>query len=322
MTLTNQGNINLYVPQGSLDIPNGSEYIKFDNSKELAPTENFTIDVWVKIDAGLGGTDYIIGRGSSYYIQYNADGTVSFTVHGGTGYSSATSTSDIEIGKWNHITGTYEDSQQRIYLNGILSDTNSKPPASINNSTTDSLRIGHPGGLGFDGKVCKLLVYSGNTLTANEVKQLYNGINITNGLVVNCKFDDRKGNKLGDVSGYGHTGSIFGNVSWMDRNIRCWNSRWDESNESIIIETFVDGCDRNYIADNIIPGAVSELYNILGTKVFKDITYTSSNTIVAEPISSFGISGIRSRKVIGIQNFTSSFINPETYFIKLEGIKL
>jgi hypothetical protein len=99
-------------------------------------------------------------------------------------------------------------------------------------------------------------------------------------------------------------------------------SRWDEQNYNVIIETFMGSGNRNTIFSNIVPGAFRELYNILGTPKFIDSTYSSSNTLILEPQSSYGISSLREKRVVAVKSASDNFITPNYFNVKLETIRL
>ena len=65
--------------------------------------------------------------------------------------------------------------------------------------------------------------------------------------------------------------------------IDCWCSRWDVQNYNIIIETWLRKSDANTLQDNIVPGAVGELYTILGRPTYYDKTWSAGNTITFKP---------------------------------------
>jgi len=104
--------------------------------------------------------------------------------------------------------------------------------------------------------------------------------------------------------------------------IDCWCSRWDEGNWDITIETFMGAGARDFLFQNVVPGAVRELYNILGTPKFIDTTYTSSNTIIIDPMHGYGISSLRERRTVAVKHIKDSFINKDYFSIKLEGTRL
>jgi hypothetical protein len=95
--------------------------------------------------------------------------------------------------------------------------------------------------------------------------------------------------------------------------------RWDEDNDNITIETFLGSGARNLLFQNITPGAIRELSTKLGWVINLDGTYRNSgNTLILEPSSDYGLSGVRSRKVVLVKNASDTFINEDTYNVKLE----
>jgi len=100
----------------------------------------------------------------------------------------------------------------------------------------------------------------------------------------------------------------------------CWCKRWDESNYDITIETFMDSSSRDKIFANVIPGSLREYDNSLGWVINLDGTFSKSgNTLILEPKYGYGISSLRSKKIIIVKNISDSFINPNYFNVKIEG---
>jgi len=102
----------------------------------------------------------------------------------------------------------------------------------------------------------------------------------------------------------------------------CPISRWQEDNWNVIIETFLESGNRNSLFANVIPGAVREIYNILGTPKFIDISYSSGNTLIIEPQAGYGISSLRQSRTIGVKNIQDTFLSPNYFSVKIEGVRL
>jgi len=94
--------------------------------------------------------------------------------------------------------------------------------------------------------------------------------------------------------------------------------RWDESNWDVVIEMFLGSSNRNSIFANVTPGAVRELYNILGTPKFIDTTYNSGNTIILEPLHGYGLSSLREKRTCAVKNISDTFINWNNFNVKIE----
>ena len=65
---------------------------------------------------------------------------------------------------------------------------------------------------------------------------------------------------------------------------RC--SRWDVQNYSIIVETWLEKSDLQNLKTYTRPGAVGELYKILGRPTYYDQTWTAANTLRLFPTPS------------------------------------
>ncbi len=72
-----------------------------------------------------------------------------------------------------HLTGTYDGTAVRIYVDGVLKQ--SKPSTTAIKATNGELFIGSAGG-GFNwvGTIDEVRIWN-RALTANEVKQVYDG---------------------------------------------------------------------------------------------------------------------------------------------------
>jgi len=118
--------------------------------------------------------------------------------------------------------------------------------------------------------------------------------------------------------------------------VDCWCSRWDIQNYDIIIETWIKKDDVQTLQDNIRPGAVGELYTILGKPLYYDKSWDGSNTLRLKPNyhkSRNTVTGLysgeypteipnmRSEKLIYVSNITSTPLegNKEWINVKIEG---
>jgi hypothetical protein len=106
--------------------------------------------------------------------------------------------------------------------------------------------------------------------------------------------------------------------NYPNNYIDCWCTRWDESNYDVTIETFLPSGERNTLFNNVVPGAVRELYNILRKPYFIDTTYESGNSLILEPLSGYGLSGVRERRTVAVKSISDTFINWENLGTKLE----
>lgn len=98
--------------------------------------------------------------------------------------------------------------------------------------------------------------------------------------------------------------------------------RWDEGNWNVVLETFLPSSTRDTLFAHTTPGAVREIYNILGTPKFIDITYNSGNTLILEPQHGYGISSLRQKRTIAVKSISDTFVSRDTFGIKIEGNRI
>lgn len=323
MSVTNEGSLKLYVPQGSISFDGSDDIILCEYDSRLTVTNGVTVTAWINPTHLLGNDNNVFSCGTvgthySFLVD-NANDNLRLISNNGISINEYSNANCISLNEWQHVAVTYDKSNINFYVNGKNVGSNSC--SDIFGVVGYDIQIG--GGLSttyYSGQICEIKVFSGVALTADEIKKLYNGIDVTRNMVAYWKFDEKTGDKIIDEQ-YSLTGSIVGGT-WKDRDIRCWGTRWDESNWGCILETFIDACDRNYLMDNVTPRAVRELYNILGTPKYIDTTFTSSNTLIIEPQGGYGISSLRERRVIGVKNIQDTFITPDVYGIKIECVRL
>jgi len=343
MAVTNAGSQYIKVPQGALNFTgfgrgsgNALTYVECGsgNSVIVASGGAVTMSAWIywhgRETAGDNRTGYIISRrdgtDSSYFMLVGHWNKKLKIAGGGGGGDILVSNSDIPIKKWTHVAGTIDNASGKIYIDGELDIAGTCDAPDLFDYSSAALGCrwtGYPKQIWYySGSMCDVQLWSGVALTDSEIKKVYNGVDVqTDNRVINYKFDERGGTTLENDGKITNDGTIVSG-NWEDRDIRCWNTRWDENNYNIVIEGFLDACDRNYLARNITPGAVRELYNILGTPKFIDTTYNSSNSLTFEPLSGYGLSGVRSKKIIAVKNYSDTFINRDTFGIKIEGLDI
>ena len=340
MPLTQQGSMKIYVPDGCLKFGDGdttNDYIISDGWGEcyIPSGSKISMSCWYKhIGKGMpAGSSWnnLIGKdeASLWGISIDTNDPPCLLFHGSSsagtncpGYGSINT--KAVSGVWTHIVGTYNGGDRvggnkygNIYINGELKYSTFMK-SGICDAKYNKLYIGS----NISGLIHDCRLWSGCTLTANEVKQVYNGLDIRKDkLVVHYRFGDRKGTKLTDSTSFNNSGTIV-DCLWHNRDIKCWCNRWDEGNWDLTTETMLDACDRNYLFSNVTPGAQRELYNVLGLPKYIDTTYKNKNTLIVEPLFGCGVSSIRERRVIACKNINDSFINRETFTVKIEGVKL
>ena len=329
MSIRNAGSLLIKVPQRCLYFGSTGKYAQktdTDDSLDMG-TSDFSIAFWIKTST-TSQSGVVSKMVTATYIGYtvalssvNGCPYLMISSRGNPNYTSIIGTIRVNDNKWHHVAVTADrDGNCNIYIDGAYNNAGSIALDSGDIDNTAIFYIGKNPWYPFDGFLHSIYIYKSKILSAIEVKKLYNGIEITDGLIAKWKVDDKSGGIIEDSIGDNDL-TIVG-ATWADRDIRCWCSRWSEDNYNVTIETFLEAPDRNFLFSNIRPGSVKEIYNILGTPKFIDISYNSSNSLILQPLGGFGLSGVAQTRTIACKNISDDFINERTYSCKLETIRL
>jgi Concanavalin A-like lectin/glucanases superfamily len=153
---------------------------RFDiaDANSLDATTGLTLEAWVNADslnhAGGGNLARVVDKGNAYRLIVPSNGQIDFaTFHSTVAQIASTSAGAITTGSWFHVAGTYDGTNQRIYVNGSLATTRAQT-GNIDTSA-DTLRIGDTGGgtRQWDGKIDEVRIYT-RALGPEEVAMRYN----------------------------------------------------------------------------------------------------------------------------------------------------
>ncbi len=202
---------------GSFD---GTQYVDAGTGSSLDITGNITVSAWINLSASVDANSYdrIISKGedsseaSGAYAMWINGNKVEFAIYqsGTKAYSKYTSTS-LSTGTWYHLVGVYDGSMMKIYLNGVLENSDAASGAidSSANNLYLGARYGSPtANRDFNGKLDEVRIYN-RALSPTEVSNLYNW---APGPVGYWKMDDHvKGasQTIVDISGNGNNGTTY-----------------------------------------------------------------------------------------------------------------
>ena len=101
------------------------DYVGCGNDTSLNITNAITIEAWVKPSGFLTNPDHstIATKALAYYFQVDVDGYLRVYQYGTspTGYHS--SNNPISLDVWQHVAYTYDGSNVRMFINGVLDKT-------------------------------------------------------------------------------------------------------------------------------------------------------------------------------------------------------
>jgi hypothetical protein len=83
-------------------------------------------------------------------------------------------------------------------------------------------------------------------------------------------------------------------------------SQWDVQNYNVTCEIWLKKGSFKALNDNIRPGAVTELYNILGKPKYMDTTWQGFNTIRLSPVNGTKLYEMRDEKIVYPKSISST----------------
>ena len=124
-TITTNGDNN-----NCLKFDGTDDYVDCGNDASLNITDAITIEAWVKPNT-ITDTSEIVSRGidCSYQLQIIND-DVRWKTRADSSVESIAN-NVLNVGEWAHLVGTYDGSEQKIYINGVEKDSDSQSGALL-----------------------------------------------------------------------------------------------------------------------------------------------------------------------------------------------
>ena len=157
---------------GALSFDGVDDYVSVSNSGSLNPATQITLSAWVK-PTNIAASSEIISKennanNNQYYLRLQGGGKIRFTV-AGTALNGITT---LSPNNWYLVTGTYDGSSMKVYVNGGLDAT-----ATATLSMTDNglgVRLGarqYTTPLVFHGLIDEARIYN-RALSQAEIQAL------------------------------------------------------------------------------------------------------------------------------------------------------
>jgi len=153
-------------PRNAIEFDGASGYVDVIDDASLDLTTDGTLEAWVYLPAApapLVLTAGIISKGNTTDgYRLTTDGVtgnqIVLTLYNGGVSNSVTSTTVLNRAAWYHIAATWDGVNMRMYVNGVLDNTN--PVAQISGTPTGNLTIGSIGaGNYFLGRIDEVRVW-------------------------------------------------------------------------------------------------------------------------------------------------------------------
>jgi hypothetical protein len=159
----------------ALDFDGTNDYVDCGNAAIFNITGQITLSLWVNTDTVTAGThrSYLLKGDTSYALKQGSPGNIEFFVYIG-GWQAVTFPVDTSFnGVWHHLAGTYDGSQIKLYVDGVLRDTKPYKGAIATNAAIVS--IGSDSGTRryCDGRIDDVRIYN-CALSMADIKNLAN----------------------------------------------------------------------------------------------------------------------------------------------------
>ena len=155
------------------------DYVDIGNAANLNPTNAITIAAWFNTSM-TNVSQYIVGKDNlptgtlQYFLRVQAGGKLRMAVRTNV-ENYLTSAPAINANTWYHITGVYDGTSLRLYLNGqLLGAPLAAAGAMANNGVNVRIGTKQDGLLPFKGVLDEVEIYD-RALSAPEVLALYQG---------------------------------------------------------------------------------------------------------------------------------------------------
>jgi len=149
----------------------------------------------------------------NYLLTFGSDNQCAFAIGDGSDWASANiPEEELALNTWQHIAGTWDPSEIKIYHDSRLIDDQPNTLSDLARSDACPLRIGCYGtdAWNFDGFIDDVRIYD-VALSAAEVEELYGQ---RDGLIAHWKFDEGTGAIAYDSAG-SNDGVVYG-AEWTD----------------------------------------------------------------------------------------------------------
>jgi len=148
-----------------------NDYVSLGNRSVLTPANAITISAWVKTNTN-SGAQMIVSKysaGANPYQLRIQGSNIRFSVKTTTEGTITTTSSPIPVGQWKYITGTWDGTTMKVYVDGVLaSPTLAKTGTMVDNPI--DVRIGGSanGVLPFNGLIDDVRIYD-RALSLSEI---------------------------------------------------------------------------------------------------------------------------------------------------------
>ena len=167
---------------GSIVFDGVDDAVDCGGNSSIKPTTGITVSTWIKFNGAVSNnrvlSDWHQNSSVDRWIFYTPNSTTVVWYMTSSGQSeSGTSGYNFTLGQWVNLTGTYNQSQQILYVNGVQYSSISRTGALYAGDGSQTVRVGRQAEAGstHNGLISNVHMYN-RALTAAEVLQNFNAL--------------------------------------------------------------------------------------------------------------------------------------------------
>ncbi|GEM_PF-1003851 len=191
------------------------DYVDLGASTILNNVSAASSSFWVKVNSENTNAG-ILGLGSDLHRKHwcyssSTDSQITCQFEDNNGNKTTIIAEEVmEAGSgWRHISNTYDGEIHKLYVDGVLSGSDSSISSILDTSGTNYIgKIDQFNN--FNGQIDEVRVYN-RALSPNEVKKLYE---YAPGPVLDLKLDEKEGTVAYDKSGYENNATFHNSPTW------------------------------------------------------------------------------------------------------------
>lgn len=182
-----------------------------------------TLQAWVRPETNsafgviVGNYNYPTNVNQMQMLLRREGSNYSFWLDSGSGYTSITAVGSVVVGSWQHVTGTWDGTTMRIYIDGVLANSSAKTGTIPSKPTSFSIGFNASASERFDGDIDEVRIWD-IALTGTDITNTMNCEAQTQPQLVayyklNQGFDavsNTSETTASDSSGNGYNGTLTG----------------------------------------------------------------------------------------------------------------
>lgn len=172
----NQNTKPTHLLAGSTEFDGTDDYVDCGDDTSLDITSAITLSCWVKPDV-VNDTVNLVGRDDGtnrnfYFYLDSGNALVYWYLHLDGTQVETVSTTSMVAGEWMHICGTYDGSNQKLYINGTLEDDDAETGSIDNDDVSFTIGAREAGAdRHFDGSIANVSIHS-SALTQSQIQSI------------------------------------------------------------------------------------------------------------------------------------------------------